>query len=120
MIEQVVQELAKLREQVNALQDKKLDSRNSSKPPSSDEPCSGGNGAQRRASGRVRGAQPGHKGMYRKLLEESEVDVIHDCPPPALASRPLKPNRPRCTRGLLTRSPPRMRAMRRSTTSCWC
>jgi uncharacterized coiled-coil protein SlyX len=38
VIEQMGKELAKLREQVNALLEKKLDSRNSSKPPSSDGP----------------------------------------------------------------------------------
>ncbi len=83
VIDQLGQELAKLREQVSALLDKKLNSRNSSKPPSSDGPDSGGNRAQRRASGRARGAQPGHKGTYRTLLAESEVDAVHDCPPPA-------------------------------------
>jgi len=59
----------------------KLDSRNSSKPPSSDGPGSG-NRAQRRASKRARGAQKGHKGAFRALLDESEVEQIIDCPPP--------------------------------------
>ncbi|PXW91541.1 hypothetical protein C7444_1373 [Sphaerotilus hippei] len=40
VIEQLGQELAQLREQVSALLDKKLNSRNSSKPPSSDGPGS--------------------------------------------------------------------------------
>ena len=98
VIEQLGQELAQLREQVSALLDKKLNSRNSSKPPSSDGPDSGGNRAQRRASGRARGAQPGHKGTYRTLLAESEVDAVHDCPPPEVcecggpvaAGRPMR------------------------------
>lgn len=98
VIEQMGQELAQLREQVSALLDKKLNSRNSSKPPSSDGPESGGNRAQRRASGRVRGGQPGHKGTYRTLLAESEVDAVHDCPPPEVcecggpvaAGRPMR------------------------------
>jgi transposase len=60
----------------------KLDSKNSSKPPSSDGPGSGGNRAQRRASERARGAQKGHKGSFRALLDEGEVDQIIDCPPP--------------------------------------
>ena len=98
VIEQMGQELAKLREQVNALLEKKLDSRNSSKPPSSDGPGSGGNRAQRRASGRARGAQPGHRGAYRELLEESQVDGVHDCRPasvcecggPVTAGKPMR------------------------------
>ena len=57
----------------------KLDSRNSSKPPSSDGP--GSNRAQRRASTRKRGAQKGHLGTFRALLPEAEVDAVHDCAP---------------------------------------
>jgi transposase len=59
----------------------KLDSTNSSKPPSSDGP-GGGNRRQRRASQRARGAQKGHKGSFRALLDQSKVDQIIDCPPP--------------------------------------
>jgi transposase len=58
----------------------KLNSRNSSKPPSSDGPSSGKR-AQRRTSGRKRGAQPGHKGSYRALLDEAQVDQVVDCQP---------------------------------------
>ena len=58
----------------------KLDSRNSSKPPSSDGP-GGGNRAQRRASARKRGAQKGHPGAFRELLPESQVDAVHECAP---------------------------------------
>jgi transposase len=61
----------------------KLDSTNSSKPPSSDGPGRG-NRAQRRASERARGAQKGHKGSYRALLDERKVDQIIDCPPPGV------------------------------------
>jgi len=61
----------------------KLDSTNSSKPPSSDGPGRG-NRAQRRASERARGAQKGHKGSFRALLEQSKVDQIIDCPPPSV------------------------------------
>lgn len=60
-----------------------LNSNNSSKPPSSDGPGLG-NRAQRRASGRKRGAQPGHKGHCRVLLDESEVDRLVDCKPEAV------------------------------------
>ena len=98
VIEQMGQELVQLREQVSALLDKKLNSRNSSKPPSSDGPDSGGNKAKRRASGRARGAQPGHKGTYRELLEESQVDEVHDCRPasvcecggPVVTGKPMR------------------------------
>jgi len=73
-----------LRSLVGVLQERlKLDSTNSSKPPSSDGP-GGGNRKQRRASQRARGAQKGHKGSFRALLDESKVDQIIDCPPPEL------------------------------------
>ena len=61
----------------------KLDSSNSSKPPSSDGPGSG-NRAQRRASARKRGAQTGHIGHTRAMLDESEVDRLVDCKPEAV------------------------------------
>lgn len=78
--------LAKLQAQVQLLQERvELNSRNSSKPPSSDGPgAGGGNRAHRRASGRKRGAQPGHKGHSRSLLDAGEVDRVVDCPPPAV------------------------------------
>jgi transposase len=73
--------LSQLQEQVGLLQERvKLDSKNSSKPPSSDGP-GGGNRAQRRASARKRGAQPGHKGSARAVLDEAEVDQVIDCKP---------------------------------------
>ena len=76
-------QISQLREQMNLLQERlKLDSRNSSKPPSSDGPASG-NRAQRRASARKRGGQKGHPGAFRALLPEAEVDAVHECPPPA-------------------------------------
>ena len=51
-----------------------LDSNNSSKPPSSDGPGKP-NRAQRRASERKRGAQPGHKGHRREMLDEGQWTV---------------------------------------------
>jgi transposase len=42
------------------------------------------NRAQRRASARKRGAQPGHKGHSRAMLDESEVDRLVDCKPEAV------------------------------------
>ena len=64
----------------------KLDSRNSSKPPSSDVPA-GGNRAQRWASTRKRGAQAGHKGSFRATLDESQVDSVVECPPPLVCDK---------------------------------
>ena len=85
VIDSLTVENGLLREQMGVLQERlKLDSRNSSKPPSSDGPRGGGNRAQRRASARSRGAQKGHKGTFRALVEESQVDRIVDCAPPAV------------------------------------
>ena len=73
--------LTTLQVQVQLLEERvNLNSRNSSKPPSSDGPGSG-NRAQRRASQRKRGAQPGHKGHSRAMLDETELDSIVDCKP---------------------------------------
>lgn len=70
-----------LQEQVGLLEERiKLDSKNSSKPPSSDGPARGSR-MQRKASERKRGAQPGHKGNNRALLEQTQVDQIIDCKP---------------------------------------
>ncbi len=81
LIQSMVLEIGQLREQMAWLQEKlKVDSRNSSKPPSSDGPGSG-NRAQRRASDRKRGAQKGHPGAYRALLPQAQVDAVHDCAP---------------------------------------
>ena len=82
LVSQMQQQLAEQQGQIAWLQERvKLDSRTSSKPPSSDGPGSG-NRAQRRASGRKRGAQKGHPGSYRALLDEAQVDRIVDCAPP--------------------------------------
>lgn len=86
VIQALALEVGQLREQTAWLQERlKVDSRNSSKPPSSDGPSSG-NRAQRRASGRKRGAQKGHPGAYRELLPQAEVDGVHDCVPAALCA----------------------------------
>ena len=88
VIGQLTAQVNLLRQQV-ALQDEKLavlqerlklDSKNSSKPPSSDGPASGKR-AKRPASKRKRGAQAGHEGKHRALLDEAQVDKIIDCPP---------------------------------------
>ncbi|MEO8123954.1 MAG: IS66 family transposase [Burkholderiales bacterium] len=74
-------QIGQLREQMALMQERlKLDSRNSSKPPSLDGPGTG-NRAQRRASQRKRGAQKGHPGTFRALLPEAQLDAVHDCAP---------------------------------------
>ena len=72
----------RLQEQLAALEERlKLDSRNSSKPPSSDGPGRGKR-VKRRTSERRRGGQKGHPGAFRALLPEDEVDCIVECAPP--------------------------------------
>jgi transposase len=81
VIEMQSLQIEQLREQVAIVQERlKLDSRNSSKPPSSDGPGRV-NRAQRRASERKRGAQKGHPGSLRKLVPEAEVTSVQDCRP---------------------------------------
>ena len=63
----------------------KLNSRTSSKPPSSDGPGSGSR-AVKPKSGRKPGAQPGHKGSFRAMLPSDQVDQQVVCQP-----------EPRCT-----------------------
>jgi transposase len=76
--------IAQLLERVRLLEERvNLDSNNSSKPPSSNGPGQL-NRAQRRASNRKRGAQTGHKGHSRAMLDESEVDRVIDCEPEAV------------------------------------
>jgi len=73
----LIERVKLLEERVN------LDSNNSSKPPSSNGPGKL-NRVQRRASDRKRGAQPGHKGHSRAMLDESKVDRLVDCKPEAV------------------------------------
>ncbi len=56
-------------------------SRNSSKPPSSDPPWSKRRKQRRPPSDKKQGAQPGHPGKARKLVDEDEVDEIVDHEP---------------------------------------
>lgn len=68
-------EIATLRERVNR------NSRNSSRPPSSDGPEVPPKPRRRAKSGRKRGAQPGHKGTTRKLVPVERVKESHDIKP---------------------------------------
>jgi transposase len=68
-------ELTTLRERVNR------NSRNSSKPPSSDGPDVPPKPRQRAKGKRKRGAQPGHKGTTRKLVPIEEVKESYDVKP---------------------------------------
>ncbi len=56
-------------------------SKNSSKPPSSDGPWSKGRSGRRPRSEKKQGAQPGHPGKTRKLVEPEQVDEIVDHEP---------------------------------------
>ncbi|HQW57997.1 MAG TPA: IS66 family transposase [Gammaproteobacteria bacterium] len=68
-------ENAELKERLNT------NSNNSSKPPSTD---SKKNNKKKnyKGSGRHPGGQPGHKGVFRKLVPIEQVDAVITCPPP--------------------------------------
>jgi transposase len=78
----LVAELRALNEQLAAQLGQ--NSKNSHLPPSSDGPGSGaGAGGGRQRSGRKRGGQKGHRGMYRELLAPEHVDEFVDLFPEA-------------------------------------
>ena len=56
-----------------------MDSHNSSKPPSTDFKKNKKKKRSHKGSGKSSGGQPGHKGHYRELLPESEVDQVVPC-----------------------------------------
>ncbi len=58
----------------------KLNSRTSSKPPSSDGPGRGSRSSKSK-SGRKVGAQPGHKGSFRAMVPSDQVDQQVVCRP---------------------------------------
>ena len=87
-------QVAALREQLDR------NSRNSSKPPSSDGPEVLPKPRRRAKSGRKRGAQPGHKGTTRKLVPIEQVKESQDVKPAvccrcghALVGEDTEPNR---------------------------
>ncbi|MBF0176725.1 MAG: transposase [Magnetococcales bacterium] len=73
-IDALLQRVFVLEEQV------RKNSRNSSKPPSSDPPSSGQR-SKKPATGRKRGGQPGHKGTKRELLPPEQVNAVVDIKP---------------------------------------
>ena len=83
-------EVERLKGLVQELQEQlKTNSRNSSKPPSSDPPCregpscfDGGRDGKHKPKGRSPGGQPGHEGKTRKLFPPEQVDQVIDCTPP--------------------------------------
>ena len=71
-VQRLEAEVATLSERVNR------NSRNSSKPPSSDEPNVSSQSNKRAKGKRKRGAQPGHKGTRRKLVPIEQVKEEYD------------------------------------------
>jgi transposase len=70
-------QIARLEARIERLEEKlREDSRNSSRPPSSDPP--GKRPPPKRPSGRRKGGQPGHEGTTRRLVAESKLDGIVD------------------------------------------
>lgn len=81
----LVGQVGRLQEQVDALKEQAgLNSRNSSRPPSSDGPQVGKRSARGKSagSGRKRGGQLGHPGSYRQLVEPEQVSRVVAVPTP--------------------------------------
>jgi transposase len=74
-VQKLETEVSALRERVNR------NSRNSSKPPSSDGPDASQKGRKRAKSKRKRGGQPGHKGTTRKLVPIEQVKESYEIKP---------------------------------------
>jgi transposase len=72
--------ISELEGQVRTLTAKlSINSRNSSKPPSSDGPAAAPR--DRKKGRRKRGAQPGHEGTTRAMVPVEQVDEVVDCRP---------------------------------------
>lgn len=93
-------EVNRLREQLDQ------NSRNSSRPPSSDPPDTPQR--KRKPSGRQRGGQPGHKGRTRELVPIEEVDEVVPVKPEACqqCGHPLEGEDPEPRRHQVTEIPP--------------
>lgn len=82
-VELLKQEVVVLKKQNAELQEKlNTNSKNSSKPPSTDFKKKKKN-KNHKSSGRSPGGQPGHKGNFRQLVSIEKVDTVIPCPPPA-------------------------------------
>jgi transposase len=84
------------------------DSRNSSRPPSSDPPQVIGQRSRRRPSGRKRGGQPGHQGQTRALIPTEDVDTVVPVKPRQChrCQHPLQGEDPQPQRHQVTELPP--------------
>jgi len=83
-------------------------SRNSSRPPSSDPPQASGKRSRREPSGRRPGGQPGHEGHTRALVPVEEVDVVVPVKPERCphCQHPLQGEDPQPHRQQVTEIPP--------------
>ena len=97
--------MQEMRQRLQVLEEQvKLNSRTSSKPPSSDSPGGRGSRPAKPKSGRKVGAQPGHKGSFRAMLPSDQVDQQVLCrPEPQCACARAKWSRTK-TRRFATRS----------------
>ena len=84
-----------------------MNSRNSSKPPSSDPPNVAAR-PKKKPSGRKRGGQPGHKGTTRQLLPPDKADRIVELKPPSCGEcgAPLRGDDPKPKRRQVIDVPP--------------
>ncbi len=80
VIAQMAEIIIKLSKTIEDLKEQlKLNSNNSSKPPSSD--LKKPHKVKKEKSNKKQGAQPGHKGTFRKLLPPEQVDQFVNCLP---------------------------------------
>jgi len=100
--EEFRRELAQLREEIRELRVRlKLDSSNSSKPPSTDPPGAGAKPSTEKRKRRRRGAQPGHPGKTRPPFSPDQIDrtethaptACHLCGGPVTVDPALDPVR---------------------------
>ena len=81
VLESLKGQIAELEQRVGDLEGRlKLNSTNSSKPPSSD-PIGFKRKPPTRPSGRKRGGQPGHRRAQRRLVPAEKVRTVTDCRP---------------------------------------